>query len=124
MKISRLIAMTVVMAFMITIKSNAQYIDSTKLKAIRHYSKLLNTDTATSRKVNEVYDNYKAAVKKVWANTSLTEEQKRSQTSVLMDQKNQKLGLLLTPAQMERIVPTTERRRTWKPDTTTRVKHQ
>lgn len=112
------------MSMLISIRSYAQHTDTTRRAAIKRYSQLLGTDTATSVKVRAVYDSYKAAVKKVWSSNSLTDMQKHSQITALIDEKNRKLGELLTARQMERIVPTTERRRTWKPDTTARTKQR
>jgi hypothetical protein len=105
-------------------RSYGQHTDTTRRAAIKRYSLLLETDSATSVKVRTVYDAYKAAVKKVWSSSSLTDMQKHSQITVLIDEKNRKLGELLTARQMERIVPTTERRRTWKPDTTARTRQR
>lgn len=123
MKISTYLLITM-MSLLISMRSYGQHTDTTRRAAIKRYSQLLGTDSATSVKVRAVYDNYKAAVKKVWANALLTEMQKHSQTAALIDEKNRKLSELLTARQMRLIVPTSERRRTWKPDTTARVKHQ
>ncbi|MNL75091.1 hypothetical protein D3C87_2008390 [compost metagenome] len=56
-----------------------------------------------------VQSNYKMALRAIMADTSLKVEGRRAKVKALIDGKNQQLRGLLTPAQQEKIIPTTER---------------
>ncbi|MDN3579739.1 hypothetical protein [Mucilaginibacter flavus] len=101
--------------------SYGQQPDSIKRRAFNYYRHLLNTDTATARQVSEIQGLYKQAVSQVTGNLSLTEAQRRIAIDSLLSEKNRKLEQLLPESQRSLIIPTTERKRTWKRDTITKV---
>jgi hypothetical protein len=73
------------------------------------YRKSLGVDSVKAVQVSQVQDAYKAALNVIVSDTSLNEAAKRARISALMEVKNQKLRGLLSPAQQEKIIPTTER---------------
>lgn len=73
------------------------------------YRKTLQVDSVKAEQVSRVQDSYKVALKLVIADTSLNEAAKRVKIKALMDNKNQQLRRMLTPAQQEKIIPSTER---------------
>ncbi|TCC97850.1 hypothetical protein [Pedobacter hiemivivus] len=74
-----------------------------------YYRKSLGVDSLKAVQVAQVQNAYKAALNIIVADTSLNEAAKRTRISALMEVKNQKLRGLLSPAQQEKIIPTTER---------------
>ena len=90
--------------------------DSLKLRQVRQqhffYRKELQVDSVKAQKVSQIQDNYKAGMHRLMTDTSLNEAGKRAKIKVLMDVKNQQLRLLLSPAQQDKIIPTTEREQT------------
>ena len=113
----RMIIVIVMMAVSI-VKSSAQQADSVKINRVSYIRNLLKTDTSTARRASDIQDNYKQALKLVLGNEALTDRQKRAAVDSLMDEKNRQLEELLPEAQRNLIIPTTERKRTWKRDTT------
>lgn len=101
-------------------KSYGQQADSVRQTRVSYIRGLLKTDTSTARKVSDIQDQYKQALKLVLSNGTLNDHQKRAATDSLMDLKNRKLEELLPEAQRNLIIPTTERKQTWKRDTTFR----
>ncbi|MDB5127442.1 MAG: hypothetical protein JWQ85_1674 [Mucilaginibacter sp.] len=99
---------------------HGQQPDSTRTKSITYLGQYLRTDTVTARGVNEIQESYKNALRQVVANQSLSEQQKRTAIDGLIDEKNRKLEQLLGPLQRAKIIPTTERRKAWRTDTTAR----
>lgn len=73
------------------------------------YRKTLQVDSLKANQVSQVQDAYKAGLKAIIADTSLNEAARRAKINALMEAKNQKLRGLLSPAQQEKIIPTTER---------------
>lgn len=73
------------------------------------YRKTLQVDSVKATQVSQVQATYKTALKTVIADTSLNEAAKRARISTLMETKNQQLRNLLSPAQQQKIIPTTER---------------
>lgn len=73
------------------------------------YRKTLQVDSVKAEHVSQVQDSYKASLKLVMADTSLNEAARRAKIGALMEAKNQKLRALLSPAQQEKIIPSTER---------------
>ena len=55
-------------------------------------------------------DEYKSAAKKIIDDSSLNEGTKKIKFDALIDDKNKKLGQILTEQQLNKIIPTTERR--------------
>jgi len=112
----------IVILLMTAAKSYGQT-DSTRRKSIAYMSQRLNTDTSTAGKVIAIQEGYKRAVKRLISNGSLTDLQRRAAIDSLMDGKNQKLEQLLTLHQRDMIIPASERRRNWQPDTTAHTTH-
>ena len=73
------------------------------------YKRSLNIDSAKAVKVADIQDTYKAGMKKVVADQSLSQEARSAKIKALMEEKNQKLRAILSPTQQEKIIPTTER---------------
>ena len=89
--------------------SYAQQQDSLKQKQIRFYIKVLNTRQDSAKQVALIMDSYKENVKKVIADATLSEGTRRIKIEGLIEDKNKKLGLILSPSQLEKIIPSTER---------------
>jgi len=104
-------------------KGYSQQADSVKRKSVNYYSRFLKTDTATARQVSDVQDRYKKGLRQVIGNGLLTEQQKRLMIDSLVNEKNRRLEELLPADQRNMMIPTTERKRTWKRDTTARANH-
>ncbi|MDP4240346.1 MAG: hypothetical protein Q8904_12840 [Bacteroidota bacterium] len=99
-------------AFMLTMgTAYAQQQDSLKQKQIKFYSRVLTVGQETATQVASIMDTYKEGVKKVVADATLTEDARRAKIDELIDEKNKKFELLLTPAQQAKIIPTTERKK-------------
>lgn len=103
--------------------SYGQQSDSTEKQARTYMSRRLKIDTLAAGQVVSIQEAYKTAVRKVIANGSLSDDQKRAEIISLADEKNKKLRKFLTAEQLLDIVPTTERTRGWKPDTTLNTTH-
>lgn len=116
----RMIIVIIVMAASI-VKSHAQQADSVKINRIGFVRNLLKTDTSTARKACDIQDNYKQAVKLVLGNGAMSDPQKRAAIDSLMNEKNRQLKELLPEAQRSLLIPTTERKRNWKRDTTAKT---
>lgn len=80
-----------------------------RLQQRSFYRRSLQVDSAKADQVAQVQDTYKANLKAVMADTSLSVEGRRAKIKALIDGKNQQLKGLLTPAQQEKMIPTTER---------------
>ncbi|MES2063581.1 MAG: hypothetical protein V4456_16760 [Bacteroidota bacterium] len=103
------------------IKSYGQQADSTRRRSISYLSRYLKTDTATARQVNDIQESYKRSARLVIANATLNEQQRRAAIDALIDEKNRKLEKLLPPLKRGKVIPTTERRRNWRADSTART---
>ncbi len=73
------------------------------------YSRILQIDSVKAAQVSQIQDSYKTSLRAVTADTSLNEAARRAKINVLIGEKNRQLKLLLTPAQQEKVIPTTER---------------
>jgi hypothetical protein len=104
------------------VKSYGQQPDSIKRHAVTYLSHQLGADTLTAKKVINIQEGYKRSVQRLLG-SSLTDQQRRVAIDQLIDQKNQQLETLLSPHQRDIIIPMTERRSTWKADTTAYKKH-
>jgi hypothetical protein len=91
--------------------SYAQQQDSLKQKQVKYFSRILTVSQDTAKQVTTIMYTYKEGVKKVVADAALIEEVKRAKIDSLIEEKNKKLELLLTPAQQAKIIPTTERKK-------------
>ena len=91
--------------------SYAQSQDSLKQKQIKFFSRVLTVSQDTAKQIAAIMDTYKESVKKVIADATLSEEIKRARIDGLIEEKNKKLELILTPAQQAKIIPSTERKK-------------
>ena len=73
------------------------------------YGKTLQVDSVKAGKVADIQVNYKAGVRALVADTSLTPALRDARIEVLKESKNQQLRKLLTPVQQEKVIPGTER---------------
>lgn len=89
--------------------SFAQKQDNSKQKLIQYYSKTLIISIDSAKLIYDIMSTYKDNVKKVLAETTLTEESRRAKIDDIISEKNKKLELLLSPAQQAKIIPTNER---------------
>lgn len=103
------LAISLLSAVLISGAAHAQQKHNLQQNHIRFIRKTLAVDSVKARAVALIQDNYKAGMKQVVADTSLSEESRRLRISELMAEKNRKLGQILSPAQLAKIVPTTER---------------
>jgi len=94
-----------------TNKSYAQQQDSLKQKKINYLTKVLSTDQQTAKQVASIMDSYKEDVKKVVSDATLSPETRRIKIDELITEKNKKLGRMLSTSQLEKIIPTTERKK-------------
>lgn len=92
-------------------RSFAQQQDNQRQKQIMYYSKILTTNQDTSMRVIIILSTYNESLIKVVGDNKFSEEAKRTKIEGLIEEKNKQLGLLLSPAQQEKIIPITERKR-------------
>lgn len=76
---------------------------------LNFYRKTLQIDSVKAEQVSQVQDNYKQTLKAIIADTSLNEMARRVRIQAAIDGKNLHLKQLLSPAQQDKIIPTTER---------------
>lgn len=103
--------LTVLLFAGLGLNSNAQEknVQKEKQQQRNFYRRTLQVDSAKAEQVALVQRNYKAALHTIIADTSLREEGRRAKIKALIDGKNQRLQGLLSPAQQEKMIPTTER---------------
>jgi hypothetical protein len=80
-----------------------------KQKERTYLQRTLNIDSAKALQVSQIMDAYKAGMKAVLTETSLSQEARKEKIIALMADKNKKLEALLTAEQQSKIIPTTER---------------
>ncbi|PWG81602.1 hypothetical protein [Pararcticibacter amylolyticus] len=105
---------TVIVLFVLILTGkevSAQKADSVKKEMVSYYSRTLSLSEDQARQVAEVHGNYKKAVNAVLSEPGLSEEQKRVKIDILIEEKNKKLSSLLTTEQMNKVVPSTELRK-------------
>lgn len=68
----------------------------------------LQLDSAKADQVAQVQQNYKDALGKVVADSTLGMEGRREKIRQLIEDKNRRLKLLLSPAQQQKLIPGTE----------------
>lgn len=73
------------------------------------YQRHLGVDSTLAVQVTKIQQEYKSALKQLWSDPVLEDAEKRNRMKRLMEMKNGKLRHILTPAQQEKIIPTTER---------------
>jgi len=110
MKIYILIISLLFVSLLPTNKSYAQQQDSLKQKKINYLTKVLSTDQQTAKQVASIMDTYKVNVKQVITDATLSEDARRVKINGLIEEKNKKLALFLSPTQQAKIIPTTERK--------------
>lgn len=74
-----------------------------------YYRNSLKIDSVKAEQVSQIQHSYKLGLSLIMADTALNEAAKRVKISALIEVKNKKLKTLLSPAQQEKIIPTTER---------------
>jgi len=111
MKTYILIISLLFVSLLSTNKSYAQQQDSLKQKKINYLTKVLSTDQQTAKQVASIMDSYKEDVKKVVSDATLSPETRRIKIDELITEKNKKLGRMLSTSQLEKIIPTTERKK-------------
>lgn len=75
------------------------------------FAQKLNIDTGKARQVADILLAYKSAIKAQMQDASLTDAAKRAKVEQLIADKNKQLETVLTPTQMDKIVPLSERKR-------------
>lgn len=91
-------------------KGFSQNPDSSKQKQqYIFYRKTLQIDSLKALEIVKIQDSYKQEMKILLADPAMNEEQKRLRIKKLIASKNKKLCEILTVAQQEKIIPTTER---------------
>jgi len=110
MKIYILIISLLFVSLLPTNKSYAQQQDSLKQKKINYLTKVLSTDQQTAKQVASIMDTYKVNVKQVITDATLSEDARRVKINGLIEEKNKKLALFLSPTQQAKIIPSTERK--------------
>ena len=110
-KLSYQILLTLVMAgFTINSYGQQQQDERTKERQQHNYYRnTLQVDSVKADQVMQVQNNYKRELNTVMADSSLNEQAKRVKIDALIKGKNRQLRKLLSPAQQEKIIPTTER---------------
>ncbi|WP_276359155.1 hypothetical protein [Daejeonella sp. H1SJ63] len=102
-------------SFILTILFNAhaysQQADSLKQAHIKYISKSLAVPEGIAQQVAFILDQYKEKAKASINDKSLTGDSLRVKLDQLIDDKNSKLKKILTEQQLQKIVPTTERRK-------------
>ena len=73
------------------------------------YRKSLLLDSVKADQVSQVQAEYKSKLIFLMSDTSLNGAVRKAKTQMLMENKNQELKKLLTPAQQEKIIPLSER---------------
>ena len=76
--------------------------------AVADLAKQLKISDSVAQKTFLIMDQYKTNVKKIVADTTLSDLQKREAIDLLIDQKNEKLQGILSADQLKVIVPDTE----------------
>lgn len=76
-----------------------------------YYKRTLKVDSLKAEKISRIQEEYKAGMKSVEADPSLSMENRRARIKALMEEKNSKLEELLDAGQQARIIPPGEPRR-------------
>lgn len=100
-----------ILLFLTMVCAKAQQADSLKKTHAKHLSKDLSISESVANQVVEIMDNYKQNIKKAINDKTLKPEELQAKISLLMDEKNTRLSLILNELQLQKIVPTTERRK-------------
>lgn len=73
------------------------------------YRRTLGVDSAKAGLVSRIQSEYKSGMALLVRDSSLTDEGRRARVRELMEAKNSELRKILSPAQQEKVIPTTER---------------
>jgi len=90
---------------------NAGFGQQAKISQAGQLARKLKADTAKARQVADILLAYKSAVKAQMQDASLTDAARRAKIEQLIVDKNKQLETVLNPAQMDNIVPLSERKR-------------
>lgn len=85
-----------------------QKADSVKIRQTKFFKTELGIPEKIAQQVLSIITNYKTEAQKAIDNKNLNERQIRDQISQLVDEKNAKLNKILTPEQLQKLMPTTE----------------
>ena len=73
------------------------------------YRRSLGVDSAKASAVAGIQSAYKSGMAVLLRDSSLTDDGRRARVRELMEAKNSELRKILSPAQQEKVIPTTER---------------
>lgn len=85
--------------------------DSLKNKQTSYLSKQLNITNALAIEVESIMASYKTSANKIIDNKKLDPEEIRTKIDILIEEKNIKLKKILTQEQLDKLLPTTEKRK-------------
>lgn len=105
------LAFLVIAATLFGTHAYSQQADSLKQARIKYISKDLTVTDSTAEKVIVILDQYKEAAKQLINDKNLTEDIRRVKFDMLIDEKNNKLQKILTEQQLQKMVPSSERRK-------------
>lgn len=98
--------------------AHAQKADSLKQEAyVAHISKTLSVSESKAKQVAAIMADYKANAHKAVDDKSLSPLALRAKLDTLIAEKNSRLEKILTEQQLQKIIPTTERRQNKKTTT-------
>ncbi|KAA8482588.1 hypothetical protein BDE36_4379 [Arcticibacter tournemirensis] len=94
-----------------SVRMKQRMLSSTEQKHIRvnYYKGILKVDSIKADQVNKVQSDFKASVKALASDKTLGDDTRRAGIQSLIAERNRKLGAILSPEQMEKIIPSTER---------------
>lgn len=84
-------------------------VDPKRDTQVQFYRHSLGVDSVKAGQVSRIQSEYKSGLSVLMKDTSLTDQGRRAKVMELMEAKNIKLRKILSPAQQEKIIPTTER---------------
>lgn len=90
-------------------RDTVKHKESEQHRMNRFIRQRLTVDSVKAEKINAIQDKYKASMKQVMGNGSLSENQKHRAMDSLVSRKNTALSALLTPEQQAKFIPSTER---------------
>ena len=94
--------------------ANTAYGQKTDSVKTQEYTKYLAKELAstekTAQQVATIMDDYKAAANILVNDKTVTQEELRTKFTVLIDEKNSKLEKILTEPQLQKMIPSSERK--------------
>ena len=97
----------------VTLTSNLAYSQTTtgeKQALIQYISKDLSISEIKAEQVVTILSQYKTKAKDIVNNQAYSEAERKTKLDLIIDEKNNGLTKLLTPQQLEKVIPSTERR--------------